>query len=113
MGILVYTLVSVFLWPRTTEGELYKDSRQIVAVQRGLFETYRDLMTGKGSGVDSRSQRMQEMHLLARVKRDVMEMLTKNGVDQIMGRDHFHNQVVDVVQLIKNDIDLKGETQNG
>ena len=53
-----------------------------------------------------------EIHL-ARVKRDVMEMLAKDGIDQIMGRDHIHNQVVDVVQLIKNDIALKGETQNG
>ncbi len=67
MGIMVYTLVSVFLWPRTTGGELYEASRQLVAVQRGLFETYRDLMIGKRPGVDSRSQRMQEMQLLTRL----------------------------------------------
>ncbi|MEE4605157.1 MAG: FUSC family protein [Desulfobacteraceae bacterium] len=64
MGILVYTLVSVFLWPRTTGGELIDASRQLVAVQRGLFETCRGLMMVKGSGVDSRSQRMQEMQLI-------------------------------------------------
>ncbi len=39
-----------------------------------------------------------EIHL-ARVKHDVMEMLEKDGVDQIIGRDHIHAKVVDAVQL--------------
>jgi len=67
MGIMVYTLVSVFLWPRTTGGELNEASRQLLAVQRSLFRTYRALLTGKGSGVDSRSQKMQELQLLTRL----------------------------------------------
>ena len=67
MGIMVYTLVSVFLWPRTTAGALNEASRQLVAVQRGLFETYRARMTGKGPGAESRSERMQEEQLLARL----------------------------------------------
>ena len=67
MGIMVYTLVSVFLWPRTTGGDLNDTSRQLVAVQRGLFDTYRALMVGKGAGVDSRSQRLQEVQLSTRL----------------------------------------------
>jgi MFS superfamily sulfate permease-like transporter len=39
-----------------------------------------------------------EVHL-ARVKHDVMEMLEKDGVDQIIGRDHIHAKFVDAVQL--------------
>ncbi len=39
-----------------------------------------------------------EIHL-ARVKHEVMEMLEKDGVDQIIGRDHIHNKVVEAVQL--------------
>jgi uncharacterized membrane protein YccC len=68
MGILVYTLVSVFLWPRTTGGELNDASRKLVAVQRGLFETYRALMIGKDPSLDSLSQRMQEVQLLTRLE---------------------------------------------
>jgi uncharacterized membrane protein YccC len=68
MGILVYTFVSVFLWPRTTIGELNEASRKIAAVQRDLFETYRALMFGKGAGVDPRAQTMQEVQLLARLE---------------------------------------------
>jgi SulP family sulfate permease len=39
-----------------------------------------------------------EIHL-ARVKHAVMEMLEKDGVDQIIGRDHIHDKVGDAVQL--------------
>jgi len=38
-----------------------------------------------------------EIHL-ARVKRDVMEMLKKDGVDKIMGRDHIHIKVAEAVR---------------
>ena len=71
MGIMVYTLVSVFLWPRTTGGELNETSSQLIAVQRGLFETYRDLMIGKSPGVDSRSQRMQALQLISRIEQSL------------------------------------------
>jgi anti-anti-sigma regulatory factor len=40
-----------------------------------------------------------EIHL-ARVKHEVMETLKKDGVDQIIGRDHIHNKVVEAVQLL-------------
>jgi anti-anti-sigma regulatory factor len=39
-----------------------------------------------------------EIHL-ARVKHAVMEMLEKDGVDKIIGRDHIHAKVVEAVQL--------------
>jgi high affinity sulfate transporter 1 len=40
-----------------------------------------------------------EIHL-ARVKHEVMEMLEKDGVDKIIGRDHIHDKVVDAVELL-------------
>jgi anti-anti-sigma factor len=39
-----------------------------------------------------------EIHL-ARVKHAVMELLEKDGVDQIIGHDHIHDKVVDAVHL--------------
>jgi anti-anti-sigma factor len=39
-----------------------------------------------------------EIHL-ARVKHEAMDMLEKDGVDQIIGRDHIHAKVVEAVQL--------------
>ena len=43
----------------------------------------------KGAGV--------EIHL-TRVKHAVMEMLEKDGVDQIIGREHIHNNLIEAVQ---------------
>jgi high affinity sulfate transporter 1 len=39
-----------------------------------------------------------EIHL-ARVKHEAIEMLEKDGVDQIIGHDHIHAKVVEAVQL--------------
>ena len=39
-----------------------------------------------------------EIHL-ARVKAEVMQLLEKDGVDEIMGCDHIHAKVVEAVQL--------------
>jgi hypothetical protein len=39
-----------------------------------------------------------EIHLV-RVKHEVMELLEKDGVDQVIGRDHIHAKVVDAVRL--------------
>jgi uncharacterized membrane protein YccC len=88
MGILVYTLVSVFLWPRTSGGELNDASRKLVAVQRGLFETYRALMTGRDPGVDSRSQRMQEVQLLTRLEQ-ALEAAEVDSYDVWAVRDQW------------------------
>ena len=65
MGILVYTLMCIFLWPHRESGVLIEAAGKLVATQRDLFRTYRALMTGTGSGVDSRLQGMQEVALLA------------------------------------------------
>jgi uncharacterized membrane protein YccC len=65
MGILVYTLVCVFLWPQRESGKLIEAAGKLVAVQRDLFRTYRALLSDTGSGVDSRAQGMQEVALLA------------------------------------------------
>jgi uncharacterized membrane protein YccC len=68
MGILVYSLVIVFLWPLSTRDELNKVSLQLVAAQRGLFKTYRLMMTGGGPGTDFRSQSVQAVQLLTKLE---------------------------------------------
>ena len=45
----------------------------------------------KGAGV--------EIHL-ARVKHEVLDMLKRDGVDQIIGRNHIHNKVFEAVKLL-------------
>ena len=49
---------------------------------------------------------------LARVKHGVMEMLQKDGVDKIIGRDHIHNKVVEAVDAFAGKNDIKTKRDN-
>jgi len=65
MGILVYTLVSVFLWPTSTRGMLDETTRKLFTTQATIYRTYRALLNGQGTAEDSRTLRMQEVQLLS------------------------------------------------
>jgi hypothetical protein len=67
LGALVYTLIAVFLWPRSSVGMFSDASRKLWATQAQLFRTYRELMSGKGTAEDSRPLRLQEIQQLALV----------------------------------------------
>ncbi len=64
MGIMVYSLISAFLWPRPSRGALYEASRTLSAAQHQLYRTYRGLMAGQGTAEESQPLRMREVHLL-------------------------------------------------
>ena len=65
MGILVYTLVSVFLWPTSTRGMLDETTRKLFTTQATIYRTYRALLSGHGTAEDSRPLMMQEVQLLS------------------------------------------------
>jgi uncharacterized membrane protein YccC len=47
MGIAVYTLIAVFLWPRSNAGMIRKVSTALMATQAGLIQAGRSAMTGE------------------------------------------------------------------
>ncbi len=49
MGIVVYTLITVFLWPRNSAGAIKKASGELVATQAELFRVGGDVMAGRGT----------------------------------------------------------------
>jgi len=67
VGILVYSLISVFFWPRSSRDALYEASRTLSATQRQLYLTYRGLMVGQGTAEEFRPLRLQEGQLLNQV----------------------------------------------
>ena len=67
LGALVYTLIAVFLWPRSSVGMFSDASRKLWATQTQLFRTYQELMSGKGTAEDSRPLRLQEIQQLTLV----------------------------------------------
>jgi uncharacterized membrane protein YccC len=68
MGILVYTLVSVLLWPSDTRGALDEAARKLFTTHVRLYRTYRGLLSGHGTAEDSRPLRLQEIQLLSQHK---------------------------------------------
>ena len=64
MGILVYTLVSVFLWPSSTRGALDKATHKLLTTQARIYRSYRALLNGQGTAEESRPLRLQQVQLL-------------------------------------------------
>ncbi|PXW83885.1 putative membrane protein YccC [Nitrosomonas sp. Nm84] len=68
-GILVYTLIVVFLWPRHSLDDLKESSRKLLVTQSRLYRAYCDLMM-HGIGEETQSLKREESILLAKVERD-------------------------------------------
>jgi uncharacterized membrane protein YccC len=67
MGILAYSLVSLFLWPQSSAGEFNDASRKLLATQARLYRVYLDLMADNRTAKESQPLRLQEFQLLSRV----------------------------------------------
>jgi uncharacterized membrane protein YccC len=67
MGILVYTLIAVFLWPRSSRGELDKVSGELFAAQRQLYDSCRELLVGHGAPAYLQQLRQQEVKLFSQL----------------------------------------------
>ena len=61
LGILVYTLVTVLVWPTGTREELDAAVRRLTATQHALYRQYRRLHQGEGTAEDTRALRMREV----------------------------------------------------
>ena len=57
MGVIVYTLVTVFLWPQSNAGAIKKASSQLIATQAARFRVGVELASGSGTG-----DKLQELH---------------------------------------------------
>jgi uncharacterized membrane protein YccC len=66
LGILVYTLVTVLLWPSSTGAELDAAVRQLAATEHDLYRHIRALLEGQGDVEDTHSLRMQEVQQINR-----------------------------------------------
>ncbi|MDJ0896762.1 MAG: FUSC family protein [Alphaproteobacteria bacterium] len=67
MGILVYSVISLLIWPQGSRSELETASRDLAATQKDLYRTYLGLMAGRGSEEDSRPARLREVQLAAQI----------------------------------------------
>ena len=64
MGILVYTLVSILLWPTNSQDILNEITHKLFTTQATIFRSYRSLLNGQATAEDSRPLRIQEVQML-------------------------------------------------
>ena len=67
MGILVYSLITLFLWPRSSRSDLDAASRKLAATQRQLYHSFLGRMVGQCMAEQSGPLRMQQVRLLTEV----------------------------------------------
>ena len=64
LGILCYTLVTVFLWPTGTAAQLDAAVCGLAATQHQLYQGHLRLLAGKGQGEDLQPLRLREVQQL-------------------------------------------------
>ena len=89
-GILIYTLIAVFLWPRNSMSELKESSRKLFTIQSRLYRTYCELMGGRDTAEEVQPLRMQEAALLPKVGQ-TLEAAESDSHEVFALRDQWRN----------------------
>jgi len=76
LGILVYSLITVFLWPQNSRAALGDVTKKLAAVQAKLFQVYKtQLLTGEVA-TESPALRLQEVQLISRFRQTLSGAVT-------------------------------------
>ena len=61
LGILVYSLVSILLWPISSRADFEAAACKLASTQKQLYRSYLDLMSGEGNAGEAQALRAQEV----------------------------------------------------
>jgi len=61
LGILVYSLVSIFLWPISSRADFEAAACKLASTQKQLYRSYLDLISGQGDAGEAQALRTQEV----------------------------------------------------
>ncbi|MCD6188049.1 MAG: FUSC family protein, partial [Desulfuromusa sp.] len=100
MGIMVYSLIIVFLWPINTRDDLNKTSLQLLSAQRELFSTYRLMLAGKGSDESSQFQREQAVQALTKLE-PILVAAEADSYDVWAVRRHWQRFLHESTRLVE------------
>ena len=103
MGILVYTLVSVFLWPSSTRGALDQATHKLFTTQASIYRSYRALLNGQGTAEESRPLRLQQVQLLNQHEQTLLAAQTDSyEVWELRHRwRYFHQQSTALMETLE------------
>ena len=103
LGILVYSLISVLLWPTGTRAELDSATRALSAAQRKLYSNYLRAMTGQGEADDAHAVRMQEVQARNRFNQALAGARTDSYEVWELRRQwqRFQDQSIDLMETLE------------
>ena len=84
LGIVVYTMFAVFLWPQSSASQLQETARRLLGSQKKLFETYRDAGDREESQGKSPRGPVQEAQLHA----NLAQLLNAAASESFEVREH-------------------------
>ncbi len=61
LGILVYSLVSILIWPITSRADFEAAACELLSIQKQLYRSYLDLMRGEGNAGEAQALRAREV----------------------------------------------------
>ena len=61
LGILVYSLVSILIWPISSRADFEAAACELCSTQKQLYRSYLDLMRGDGSAGEAQALRAREV----------------------------------------------------
>ena len=67
LGILVYSLVAVFIWPNTSRAGFEDAACKLASTQKQLYRSYLDLMSGRREAGQAKALRAQEVQEQTRI----------------------------------------------
>ena len=77
LGILVYSLVAIYLWPSSSRAGFYAAADNLASMQHRVFSAYLGLLSGQGSAQEAQQLGAQEVQLKAQFD----QMLTAAETD--------------------------------
>ncbi len=103
LGILVYSLVSILIWPISSRAEFEASVSKLASTHHQLYEIYLALMQGKGDVAKSQSLRVQAIQQQAQFN----QLLEAAGVDSYEIRElravwrRYRGQVKDLAETLE------------
>ena len=66
LGILVYSLISILIWPVTSRADFKAAAGKLLSTQKQLLRSYLDLVSGQREGGEAQALRAQEVQEMTR-----------------------------------------------
>jgi uncharacterized membrane protein YccC len=100
LGIVVYTLISVFIWPQKNQGAMEEAANKLFSTQVTLYDNCRNLLTGANKTTDPCPSMVQEAQLLSQFEQflelgktfmDITMLLIVYFLSYLMVSSHSYN----------------------